>query len=59
VTGNDGVDLDYYTVSMAPANWYQWFDPAQPADDKEWETVSQRCENTLNIATFIIYACYQ
>jgi len=40
VTGNDGYDVDYYNVSMSPANWYQWFDPAQPTDDKEWETVS-------------------
>jgi len=41
VTGNDGYDLDYYNVSMAPANWYQWFDPTQPLDDKQWETVSK------------------
>ena len=36
----DGGSKTYRYVSMIPSNWYQWFDPNQPADDDSWINVS-------------------
>ena len=29
VNDHSGNCLNYYRVSMKPADWYQWFDPSQ------------------------------
>lgn len=34
-----GKSMNYYRVTMKPANWYQWFDPHQP-EDGPWPQVA-------------------